>query len=46
MTKEELVEHFKESPASPDDWELIDVDLLRSADHEVLPFIQKEPDNG
>ena len=42
MTKEELVERFKESPALPDDWGLIDVDLLRSAAYEILPFIQED----
>ena len=42
MTKEELVEHFKQSSALPDGWGLIDADLLRSAIFEVLPMRQEE----
>ena len=43
MTRSELVEHFKQSSALPDDWYLIDDRLLRSAICEVLPMYQKSP---
>lgn len=42
MTKEELVEHFKKSPALPDDWYLMDERLVRSALYAVLPMRQEE----
>ncbi len=42
MPKEELVEHFKQSSALPDDWWLIDENLLRSVICEVLPTHQEE----
>jgi len=42
MTKEELIAHFKQSPALPYDWGIIDSDLLRSAIFAVLPMYKGE----
>lgn len=41
-TKKELVEHFKNSSLLPDNWGILDEDLLRSSIFAVLPMHQEE----